>query len=86
MVSTAQIELLFCPWCLVLLYCLKNKNIYTDTSVNNDRLANGDVIDMGLLAAAVCSFVQHTFCYNQVKLTFLKHLKCGLALRESSVL
>jgi len=75
MVSAAQTELHFSTWCRVLLYCLKNKNIYTDANVNNDRLANGNVIDMGLLATAVFSFVQYKFCYNQVKLTFFKTIK-----------
>jgi hypothetical protein len=75
MVSTAQSEQHFCAWCRVLLYCLKDKNIYTDANVNNDRLANGNVIDMGLLAIAVFSFVQYKFSYNQVILTFFQTIK-----------
>jgi len=77
MVSTAQCELHFCPW-RKLEFCsavLRTKNIYTDAIVNIDRLANDIVIDMDLLAAAVCSFVQYKFCCNQVKLTAFHTIK-----------
>jgi hypothetical protein len=54
-----------------------------DASVNIDRLENGNVIDMDLLPAAVCSFVQYKFCYNQIILTAFQTIKIwsGLAWR-----